>query len=291
GRGLLLAGLSMRSVTVGTSTSAVFTASTSWAAVSGLSSVFSLVSNSSISRVSIASGSVRVTITSGFFFEPGGMPARLASPLVACPAGGGPLEGRNVRVFNNLSSIARKYCITASNANSAVVFPLGGLCCVDALRPFCPAAAGRWRPCRGPSIECPTQGLGPATAPLRIASLRRGQCSDRSRHPLPGRLGVQAQRHAGRDRRGIRELEENQGLAGGQRLGPSKPADRQEKLHHPCQARQPAQDAGRCGRSGGQARTGGNGRNSLLLRRLVSGQGVIQWRQRLAGTDRFVGRL
>jgi hypothetical protein len=59
----------MRSVTVGTSTSAAFTASTSWAAVSGLSSAFRRVSKSSISRVSMASGSFRVTITSGFFLE------------------------------------------------------------------------------------------------------------------------------------------------------------------------------------------------------------------------------
>ena len=65
--------LSMRSVTVGTSTSAVFTASTSWARVSGLSSALSRVSNSSISRVSIASGRFRVTITSGFFLELVGM--------------------------------------------------------------------------------------------------------------------------------------------------------------------------------------------------------------------------
>jgi hypothetical protein len=63
----------MRSVTVGTSTSAVFTASTSWAELSGLSSALSRVSNSSISRVSIASGSFRVTITSGFFLELVGM--------------------------------------------------------------------------------------------------------------------------------------------------------------------------------------------------------------------------
>ena len=65
--------LSMRSVTVGTSTSAVFTASTSWGELSGLSSALSRVSNSSISRVSIASGSFRVTITSGFFLELVGM--------------------------------------------------------------------------------------------------------------------------------------------------------------------------------------------------------------------------
>jgi hypothetical protein len=38
-----------------------------------LSSALSRVSNSSISRVSIASGSFRVTITSGFFLELVGM--------------------------------------------------------------------------------------------------------------------------------------------------------------------------------------------------------------------------
>jgi hypothetical protein len=57
---------SILSVTVGTSTSAVFAASTSWAWVMGTSSVFSLTLNSSIMRVSIASGSFRVTMTSGF---------------------------------------------------------------------------------------------------------------------------------------------------------------------------------------------------------------------------------
>src|SRR6267142_2138473 len=63
----------MRSVTVGTSTSAVFTASTSCGELSGVSSALSRVSNNSISRVSMASGSFRVTITSGFFFELVGM--------------------------------------------------------------------------------------------------------------------------------------------------------------------------------------------------------------------------
>src|SRR5262245_12923824 len=56
----------MRSVTVGTSTSAVFTASTSWAWVIGASSLFSRTLNNSIMRVSIVSGSFRVTMTSGF---------------------------------------------------------------------------------------------------------------------------------------------------------------------------------------------------------------------------------
>ena len=65
--------LSIRSVTVGTSTSAAFEASTSWGPVIGLSSALRRVSNSSIRRVSIASGSFRVTITSGFFLEGDGM--------------------------------------------------------------------------------------------------------------------------------------------------------------------------------------------------------------------------
>ena len=65
--------LSIRSVTVGTSTSAAFTASTSCGPVIGLSSALRRVSNSSMRRVSIASGSFRVTITSGFFFGVDGM--------------------------------------------------------------------------------------------------------------------------------------------------------------------------------------------------------------------------
>ena len=39
-----------------------------------------------MSRVSIALGRVRVTITSGFFFGLDGIPARIAIPLAACPA-------------------------------------------------------------------------------------------------------------------------------------------------------------------------------------------------------------
>ena len=68
-------GASIRSVTVGTSTSAAFSASPSWAWVIGLSSRLRRVSNSSRMRVSTLSGSLRVTITSGFL--PFGMLARL----------------------------------------------------------------------------------------------------------------------------------------------------------------------------------------------------------------------
>ena len=57
---------SIRSVTVGTSTSATLTASASSAWLIGLSSRLSRVSNSSRMRVSTLSGSLRVTTTSGF---------------------------------------------------------------------------------------------------------------------------------------------------------------------------------------------------------------------------------
>ncbi|MGY4423890.1 hypothetical protein ACVWY2_006339 [Bradyrhizobium sp. JR6.1] len=56
------------SVTVGTSTSAVLAASAICSGVIGASSRFSLASNSSRIRVSIESGSLRVTTTRGFFF-------------------------------------------------------------------------------------------------------------------------------------------------------------------------------------------------------------------------------
>ena len=56
------------SVTVGTSTSAVLAASAICSGVIGVSSRFSLASNSSRIRVSIESGSLRVTTTRGFFF-------------------------------------------------------------------------------------------------------------------------------------------------------------------------------------------------------------------------------
>ena len=56
---------SIRSVTVGTSTSAAFTASTSCAWLIGASSRLRRTLNNSAMRVSIASGSFRVTMTSG----------------------------------------------------------------------------------------------------------------------------------------------------------------------------------------------------------------------------------
>ena len=55
----------MRSVTVGTSTSADFTASISSALLMGSSVALSRVLNSSIIRVSTTSGSLRVTMTRG----------------------------------------------------------------------------------------------------------------------------------------------------------------------------------------------------------------------------------
>ena len=62
---------SMRSVMVGTSTSALAIASASCAAVMGASSTFSRASNSSRMRVSTASGSLRVTMTRGFLLAMG----------------------------------------------------------------------------------------------------------------------------------------------------------------------------------------------------------------------------
>jgi hypothetical protein len=60
---------SMRSVTVGTSTSAAFMASTSSAWVIGRSSILRRVWKSSRIRVSTGSGSRRVTITSGLALD------------------------------------------------------------------------------------------------------------------------------------------------------------------------------------------------------------------------------
>ena len=57
---------STRSVTVGTSTSAIFSASVICGGVIGLSSTLSRASNSSRMRVSTTSGSLRVTMTMGF---------------------------------------------------------------------------------------------------------------------------------------------------------------------------------------------------------------------------------
>src|SRR3954471_3829911 len=79
---------SIRSVTVGTSTSAIFTASASCAWLIGLSSRLSRVSNSSHIRVSTVSGNLRVTTTSGF------LPFAISPPLGAPP---GLLSGRPER--------------------------------------------------------------------------------------------------------------------------------------------------------------------------------------------------
>ena len=68
---------SISSVTVGTSTSAVFTASTSSAGVGGWSASFRRVSKSSRMLVSTRSGSLRVTTTSGLVL--------LDIPRSACP--------------------------------------------------------------------------------------------------------------------------------------------------------------------------------------------------------------
>ena len=90
---------SSRSVTVGTSTSAVCIASVSWARVIATSSMFRRVSNSSHIRVSMRSGSRRVTMTRGFFLamdprfprrsaaRPPSWPPRLdaAEPWPDCP--------------------------------------------------------------------------------------------------------------------------------------------------------------------------------------------------------------
>ena len=62
----LRTGASMRSVTVGTSTSAILIVSASSAWLMGLSSRLSRASNNSRMRVSTLSGSLRVTTTSGF---------------------------------------------------------------------------------------------------------------------------------------------------------------------------------------------------------------------------------
>ena len=58
---------SILSVTVGTRTCAALTASASSAWLMGVSATLRRASNSSRMRVSIASGSLRVTMTSGFF--------------------------------------------------------------------------------------------------------------------------------------------------------------------------------------------------------------------------------
>ncbi len=116
--------LSMRSVTVGTSTSADLQASISSVWLIARSSRFRRVSNSSIIRVSIASGSFRVTTTTGFCFA-------ILSPLaptyraLQCPSAPSPgtraLPSKRPRACPapDLPKIRR-------NAVAPAILPLGG---------------------------------------------------------------------------------------------------------------------------------------------------------------------
>src|SRR4029077_9637713 len=152
--------LSIRSVTVGTSTSAAFMASTSSAELSGLSTAFSRVSNSSLSRVSIASGSFRVTITSGFFFELDGMcdgdrlARRGTSPITNSPSGlssNGPrcLTRRKSTPFQVLVDQHEDLRYKDGDGNPTVPLALRRLCRFDGALP---AAAVL---CRGPPPRRP----------------------------------------------------------------------------------------------------------------------------------------
>jgi hypothetical protein len=76
----MMTDLSILSVTVGTSTSAFFTASTSWDWLIGSSVSFSVVANSSRIRVSTTSGSLRVTMTVGLRVGIQRAPARALQP-------------------------------------------------------------------------------------------------------------------------------------------------------------------------------------------------------------------
>ena len=151
----------------------------------------------------------------------------------------------------------------------------------------CPALTAARTP---PTRRRPPSAKGSGLPIPRFASLRSDEVNVRTgpgtRYPVD--WVFKRKSHAGRDRRRVRELAQNPRLAGRQRLGPSEPADRQAQLHHPgrrrpaCTRRRPT---GR--RGGGQARARGDGRNPLLLGRLVPRQGVR--RQRLARAHRHVG--
>ncbi len=123
--------------------------------------------------------------------------------------------------------------------NSGIQAPMGIrssvlLCAFSvALAAFSPASGRRQGSSRRRQADQPpAQGLGPAHSALRVAPLGRGQCPHRAGLALSHRLDVQAQGHAGRDRRRVRELAQNPRLAGRQRLGPPEPAQRQAQLHH-----------------------------------------------------------
>ena len=271
----------MRSVTVGTSTSACFTASASSAWLIGVSSRLSRTSNSSIIRVSIGSGSLRVTTTSGFFFGPGGIPPRKAIPLVACPEGAAARDGERHAFSSACRLLLRKYCITAP---MRFVRPLPSGRPVLRWRRHAWCGSAR-RLCRGPALS-PAKGSGRrCPASRRCDPTRSTSVPDRARAiPSTGCSGARACRSRSWP---STKMAENQGLAGGRRLGPSEPADRQAQLHHPGQARQPAQDSGHRGRGGARLEPGSRP-NPLVLGRMVPGAG-IQRRQRLAGNGPSCG--
>src|SRR6266850_398191 len=245
--------LSMRSVTVGTSTSAAFTASTSCGEPSGLSSELSRVSNNSINRVSMASGSFRVTITSGFFLGLGGMgdrdrlARRGVSPISNSPSALSSNPGPRARLrkipsYQRLVARPADLRYTGLDGNTTIPVAFALLRRPGSRLPAAVALQSCRGACRRQVGQRPaTQGLGPAAPALRLVAVGRGQRANRPRLALPRRLGLQAQRHARRDRGRIRELAENPRLAGGERLGLPQSAERQALLHRPGQDRQPAQ--------------------------------------------------
>src|SRR5437588_5534890 len=110
----------MRSVTVGTSTSALRTTSASSAALIGLSSRLSCASNSSRIRVSTVSGSLRVTTTSGFLLF-----AMLPGRSAWCPAA----RGRNRPILKAALTAATETRELAEHGNSdpAPLYQMAGL--------------------------------------------------------------------------------------------------------------------------------------------------------------------
>src|SRR6185437_7860124 len=163
---LLSTEASIRSVTVGTRTSAVFTASASWLCVMGLSSGLRRVSKSSRIRSSTESGSLRVTITSGFFVFAIDSELRI---MAAVPPGSGDLA---------LINPARRHC-----ASGEILFflPDGPDKTKLPDRVGCLRIGGGYRGTAAPACPvgrgcCHRLGQRLADPALRQPQIRPGQC-------------------------------------------------------------------------------------------------------------------
>src|SRR5665213_206475 len=171
--------VSIRSVTVGTSTSAVFTASANSACVMGLSSALKRTSKSSLMRSSTLSGSLRVTTTSGFLVFGMSCTAVSGGPYGQSGACSALFNRRRPHCASRVGSIIRTFsyqmAMTTQSAAAAIRL-LGGLVgslALVALFMAAPAAAG-------PSAGDMTTGSVSGLPVPRFVSLKSDRVNVRS---------------------------------------------------------------------------------------------------------------